>query len=75
MHCCLEGACEELDWGWDVGLVGEEGQEAGLSLSLLLEWSLLGRNGRYFFVSFSEKEIIKSREDHKSHKAGFKSKK
>ena len=73
MRCCLEGAREELDWGWDVGLLGEEGREAGLSL--LLEWSLLGRNGRYFFVSFSEKEIVKSRKDHKSHKPGFKSKK
>ena len=75
VRCCVEGAREELDWGWDVELVGEEGQELGLSLSLLLEWLLLGLNGRYFFVSFSQKEIVKSRKDHKSHKPGFKSKK
>ena len=72
MRCCVEGAHEELDWGWDVELVGEEG---GLSLGLLLDWSLWGLNGRYFFISFSQKEIVKSRKDHKSHKPGFKSKK
>ena len=74
MRCYVEGAREELDWGRDVELVGE-GQEVGLSLSLLLEWSLLGLNGRYFFVNFSQKEILKRCKDHKSHKPGFKSKK
>jgi len=35
--CCVEGACEEVDWGWDVEFVGEEEQEIVLTLSLLLE--------------------------------------
>ena len=45
---CVEGACEEVDGGWDVELVGEKEQEVVLSLSLLLEWSILGGGGRYF---------------------------
>ena len=48
MRCCFEGACEEVDWGWDVEFIGEE-QEVVLTLSLLLEWSILGLSGRYFF--------------------------
>ena len=27
VRCCVEGACEEVDWGWVVELVGEEEQE------------------------------------------------
>ena len=26
MRCCVEGACEEVDLGWDAELVGEEEQ-------------------------------------------------
>ena len=48
MCCCVEGACEEVDWGWDVELVGGEEQEVVLALSLLLEWSILGLGGRSF---------------------------
>ena len=44
----VEGACEEVDWGWDVELVGEKEQEVVLILILLLEWSILGLGGRYF---------------------------
>jgi len=40
--CCVEGACEEVDWGWDVEFVGEEEQEIVLTLSLLLEWTSMG---------------------------------
>jgi hypothetical protein len=43
---CVEGACEEVDWGWDVELVGEEEQEVALTLSLLPEWLILGLGGR-----------------------------
>ena len=46
---CVEGACEEVDWGWDVELVGEEEQEVALTLNLLLEWPILGLGRRYFF--------------------------
>jgi len=35
---CVDGACEEVDWCWDVELVGEEEQEVVLTFSLLLEW-------------------------------------
>ena len=48
MCCCVEGAYEEVDGGWDVELVGEEEQGVVLTLSLLLEWSILGLGGRYF---------------------------
>ena len=48
MCYCVEGACEEVNWGWDVELVGEEEQEIVSTLSFLLEWSLLGFGGRYF---------------------------
>ena len=41
VRCCVECACEEVDWGWDVEFVGEE-QEVVLTLSLLLEWLTLG---------------------------------
>ena len=27
---CVDGYCEEVDWGWDVELVGEEEQEVVL---------------------------------------------
>ena len=27
VRCCVEGACEGVDWNWDVELVGEEEQE------------------------------------------------
>ena len=37
MRCCDEGAYEELDWGWDVKLVGEEEQEVVLTLSCCLD--------------------------------------
>ena len=43
---CVEGALEEVDWGWDVELVGKEDQEVVLTLSSLLEWSILGLGGR-----------------------------
>ena len=43
--CCVGGACEEVDLGWDVELVGEE-QDVALTLVLLLEWSILGLGGR-----------------------------
>ena len=46
--CCVEGACEEVDRRWDVELVCKEEQEVLLTLSLLLEWSILGLGGRYF---------------------------
>ena len=49
MRCCVEGSCEELDWGWDAELVGEEEQEVVLALSLLLGWSILNLGRRYFF--------------------------
>jgi hypothetical protein len=46
---CVEGACEEVYWGWDVELVNEEEQKLVLTLSLLLELSIfLGFGGRYF---------------------------
>jgi len=32
---CVEGACEEVDWGWDVELVGEE-EYLGASVDLEL---------------------------------------
>ena len=31
MRCCVEGACEEVDWGWDAELVGEEEQAVALA--------------------------------------------
>ena len=43
---CIEGACE-VHWGWDEQLVGEE-REVALTLSLRLEWWILGLDGRYF---------------------------
>jgi hypothetical protein len=49
---CVEGACEQLDWGWDVELVGEEEQELVLTCSLLLEWSIWSLGGRYFWIWF-----------------------
>ena len=49
MLCCVEGACEGLDWGWDTELVSEEEQEVVLTLSLLLGWSILNLGRRYFF--------------------------
>ena len=49
---CVEGACGEVDWGWDVELIGEKEQEGVLILSLLLEWSILGLGGRYFVIWF-----------------------
>jgi len=52
VHCCVEGACEEVDWGWDVELVSEEEQEVVLALSLLLEWLILGFSGRHFFTVY-----------------------
>ena len=30
VRCSVEGVCEELEWGWDVELVGEEEQEVVL---------------------------------------------
>ena len=27
MRCCGEGACEGVDWGWDVYLVGKDEQK------------------------------------------------
>ena len=48
MCYCVEGACEEVDWGWDVELVGGEEQEVVLTLSLVLEWLILDLGGRYF---------------------------
>ena len=49
MCAVVEGACEEVDSAWNVVLVGEEEQEVVLTLSLLLEWSILGLGGRYVF--------------------------
>ena len=46
MRCCVEGSCEELDWGWDAELVGEEEQEVVLTSSLLLGWSILNLGRR-----------------------------
>ena len=48
MCLCIEGTCEEVDCNWDVELVGGEEQEVVLTLTLLLEWSILGLGGRYF---------------------------
>ena len=67
----IEGMDEMVRWVQGVRVVH---RVSGLSLSLLRKWSLLGLGGRYFFVSFSQKEIV-SRKDHKSHKPGLKSKK
>ena len=36
MCCCVEGACEEVDWGWDVELVGEEEQQEVVLVDLEL---------------------------------------
>ena len=36
--CCVEGACEEVDWGWDVELVGQEEQEVVLINLELAAW-------------------------------------
>ena len=68
----IEGMDERVRWAQGVPVVQ---RVAGLSLSLLRKWSLLGLCGRYFFVSFSQKEIVKSHKDHKSHKPGLKFKK
>ena len=38
----------EVDWGWDVELIGEKEQEVVLIWSLRLEWSILGLGGSYF---------------------------
>ena len=35
MCCCVEGACEEVDWGWLVELIGEEEPEVVLTLSFV----------------------------------------
>ena len=32
VRCCVEGAFEEVDWGWDAELAGEEEQEVVLEL-------------------------------------------
>ena len=40
MCCCVEGACEEVDWGWDVELVGEEEQEVVLVDPELAAWTV-----------------------------------
>jgi len=44
---CVEDASEEVDWGQGVKLVDEEEQEVVLTLSLLLEWSILGLDGKF----------------------------
>ena len=44
----IGGACKEVDWDWDVELVGEEEQDVVLTLSLLLDWSISSLGGRYF---------------------------
>ena len=33
--CCAEGACEQIDWGWVVELIGEEEPEVVLTLSFV----------------------------------------
>ena len=38
MRCSVEGACEEVDWGWDVELVGKEKQEVVLVDLELVAW-------------------------------------
>ena len=37
---CVEGACEGVDWGWDVELVGEEEQEVVLVDFELVAWMI-----------------------------------
>ena len=47
--CSVDGACDEVDWGWEVELIGED-QEVVLNLSLLLERSILGLCGWVLFT-------------------------
>ena len=54
---CIEGTREEVYCNGDVELVGEEEQEVVLTLSLLLEWSILGLNGRYFFQVYDSCDL------------------
>ena len=50
MCCCVEGACEEVDWGWDVELVSEEEQEVVLTFELVA-WMV--SSGRDTFQSYN----------------------
>ena len=49
--CCVECACEEVDWVWDVEFIGEEEQQEVVLVCLeLVTWMVnLGFVGRYFF--------------------------
>ena len=47
--CAVEGACEEVECGWGLELVDEEEPEVVLTLSLLLERSILGLGGKTFY--------------------------
>ena len=38
VRCCVEGAYEEVDWGWDMELVGEEEQEVALVVYTFWIW-------------------------------------
>ena len=53
MYCCVEGACEEVDWGWDVELVGEEEQEVVLVGLELVAWMVdFGPHTFFRFITF-----------------------
>ena len=40
---CVEGACEEIDWGLGIELVGEEEQEV-----VLVDFKLVAFSGRFW---------------------------
>ena len=50
MCFCVEGACEEVDWGWDVELVDGEEQGVVLTLRLLLELSIWASVGHTIWI-------------------------
>ena len=50
MCFCVEGACEEVDWGWDVELVDGEEQGVVLTLRLLLELSIWASVGDTIWI-------------------------
>ena len=50
MCCCVEGACEEVDWNWEVELVGEEEQEVVLTMGLY--WASVGDTSWMIFSPF-----------------------
>jgi len=47
---CVEGACEEVDWGWDVELVVKE--EQGVVLTFELAASMVSQFGNQWEILF-----------------------